>query len=188
MRAVADASSLIHPAKVPRFWALMRKTFKEILIPEAVYKEVLKGSEIRSPDVTVIERAIEEGWINVRKVELKTPLPENLGGGEKEAIALMNKEKANWLLMDDKVASTTAKLMGLNVRPAVYLLIYWTRKGVTNASQALEMLDDMVKEGYRLGSQDYITIKRLVIGAHEKTKKNPSQPRPRIRHRAIPRS
>ncbi|MBI4257856.1 MAG: hypothetical protein HY619_02780, partial [Thaumarchaeota archaeon] len=89
MKAVADASSLIHPAKLPRFWALMKETVEEIFIPEAVYNEVLKGKEIRSPDVPVIERAIEEGWIKVRKVALKAKLPEDLGAGEKEAITLM---------------------------------------------------------------------------------------------------
>lgn len=162
MKAVADTSSLIHPAKVPRFWALMKETFKEILIPEAVFKEIAKGREIESPDVPVIERAVNEGWIKVRKVEQKPRLPDSLGEGEKEAIALMQKEKAKWLLMDDKVASTTAKLMGLKVRPTVYLLIYWTRKGVTNASQASEMLDRMVKVGYRLSSEDYIAIKELI--------------------------
>jgi len=50
-----------------------------------------------------------------------------------------------------------------------------------NPSQALEMLDEMVKGGYRLGSQDYITIKELVIGAHPQIKRGarpPSHPIP----------
>jgi len=146
----------------------MNEKFEEIHIPEAVYKEILKGREIRSPDMPVIERAIEEGWIKVRKVEQKERLPENLGGGEKEAITLMQKERLEWLLMDDKVASTTAKLLGLTVRPVVYLLVYWTVKGITNAPQALEMLDNLVKVGYRLSSEDYITIKDLIIEVQDR--------------------
>ncbi|MCL5318520.1 MAG: hypothetical protein M1503_09735 [Thaumarchaeota archaeon] len=150
----------------------MRKTFDEIRIPEAVYKEILKGREIGSPDVPVIERAIIEGWIKVLKVEKsKLSLPDNLGEGEKEAIILMQqetskaaneKQRLEWLLMDDKVASTTAKLMNLTVRPAIYLLIYWTKKNVTKPSQALKMLDDIVNAGYRLSPEDYITIKQLI--------------------------
>ncbi len=162
MKAVADTSSLIHSAKVPRFWDLMKETFEEVHISESVYKEILKGGEIRSPDVPVIERAVQEGWIKVRKVKLNLQLPANLGEGEREAIALMEKEKLDWLLMDDKVASTTARLMGLIVRPVIYLLIYWTRKNVVTPLQALEMLDDIIKAGYRLSSGDYIAVKDLV--------------------------
>lgn len=162
MKAVADASSLIHPAKVPKFWALLKKTFEEIHIPDAVYEEILKGSEMKSSDVPVIQRAIEEGWIKIRKVMSKSQLPDNLGAGEKEAIALMQKERLEWLLIDDRVASTTAKLIGLEVRPSIYLLIFWTKRKAVNASQALQMLEDMVKTGYRLSSEDYISIKDLI--------------------------
>ena len=173
MKAVADTSSLIHPAKVSRFWELMKDTFEGILIPETVYREVLRGKSIMSPDVPVIERAVEEGWIKVRRVRQKTRSPENLGEGEREAIALAQeeKERVDWLLMDDRVASTTARLMGLRVRPAIYLLIYWTRNGVTDESQALEMLDNMVRAGYRLSTEDYVSVKEFIIGAHRRTKK-----------------
>ncbi len=175
MKAVADTSSLIHAAKVPRFWNLLNKTFDEIHIPEAVYKEILRGREIESPDIPVIERTIEQGWIKIWKIEKseQVSLPENLGEGEKEAITLMmQKEKGkneplDWiLLMDDKVASTTAKLMNLTVRPAIYLLIYWTKKNVTKPAQALEMLDDIVDAGYRLSSEDYIAVKELITNTH----------------------
>jgi len=164
LKAVADASSLIHPAKVPRFWKLMKETFEEILIPEAVWKEILKGKEIMSPDVPVIEEAIKAGWIKVRKLKSKARLAEGLGEGEKEAIALMKEHgrKVDWLLIDDKIASTRARLMGLSVRSAMYLLIYWERKGMTKESQSLQMLDDMVKADYYLSSEDYVAVKELI--------------------------
>jgi len=34
LKGVADASSLIHSAKVPKFWALLKETFQEIYIPK----------------------------------------------------------------------------------------------------------------------------------------------------------
>jgi len=110
LKAVANASSLIHPAKVPRFWSLLRETFEKIYIPEAVYTEILKGREIQSPEVPVIEGGISDGWIKVTTVKFEPRLPGNLGRGEKEAIALMEQLKADWLLLDDKVALTTARL------------------------------------------------------------------------------
>lgn len=162
MKAVADTSSLIHPAKVPKFWNLVKETFEKIYIPEAVHKEILKGRQIQSPDIPVIERAIEDKWIKVMKVTAKPVLPENLGRGEKEAIALTEQLKVNWLLMDDQVASTTARLRGLRVRPTAYLLIYWKRKGKITQTQAAKLLDDLVKAGYYLSSKDYINIKELI--------------------------
>lgn len=162
MKAVADTSSLIHPAKVPEFWALLKETFEEIDIPEAVYIEILRGREIQSPDVPVVEGAISDGWIRVVKVKAIPRLPENLGKGEREAIALMEQLKADWLLIDDQVASITARLRGLRVRSITYLLTYWKRKGKISQAQATKLLDDLVKSGYYLSSKDYVNIKELI--------------------------
>lgn len=165
MRAVADASSLIHTAKVPRFWALLRKTFEEILVPGAVYREILKGREINSPEVSVIEKAVFEGWVKIVEVASIPPptLPENLGRGEKEAIALVEQLNTEWLLMDDRVASRTARLRGLPARSVAYLLIYWRLKKKLRHDEATLLLDDLVKSGYYLSSKDYLAIKELII-------------------------
>lgn len=142
----------------------MKETFTEIVIPTAVHEEILKGREIGSTDVPVIESSIKEGWMRVARAPAITGLPDNLGRGEKEAIALMRKERADWLLMDDLVASRTAKLMWIEVRPVVYLLVYWTRKGLTRKDEAVELLDELVNAGYRLSARDYLAIKEMVLG------------------------
>ena len=72
MKAVADTSSLIHPAKVPAFWEMMVKTFDQLVIPQAVYEEVMRGKQSGSEDVPIIARAIEEGWIKVVKVKVRS--------------------------------------------------------------------------------------------------------------------
>ena len=162
MKGVADASSLIHSARVPKFWALLKETFQEVYIPQAVYNEILKGREIQSPDIPLVERAISDGWIKVVKVKALPKLPNNLGQGEKEAIALMEQLKTDWLLIDDRVASTTARLRGLSVRSIAYLLIYWKRKGKINQTQATKLLDDLIKSGYYLSSRDYVNIKEIL--------------------------
>ncbi len=159
---MADASSLIHPARVPKFWSLLRETFEEVYVPRAVYEEVLKGRDIQSPEIPVIERAIEDGWIRVMEVKAQPRLPENLGRGEKEAIALMEQVRAEWLLMDNRAASITARLRGFRVRPAAYLPIYWKRRGTISQDQAMQLLDDLVEAGYYLSSRDYVKIKELI--------------------------
>ena len=169
MGAVADTSSLIHPVKVTKFWEMMQETFQKILIPDAVHMEILQGREIGSPDVPVIEQAIERDWIEVRKIKKERGLPDNLGEGEKEAISLMKKEKGkvDWLLMDDEVASRTARLLfGLPVYSTVYLLIYWKGKGIAESAQSLIMLDDLIKTGYRLDSKDYLAVRERIASKH----------------------
>lgn len=110
----------------------------------------------------MVEDAIFDGWIKVVKVKAIPRLPENLGKGEKEAIALMEQLKVDWLLLDDQVASITARLRGLRVRSITYLLIYWKRKGKISQAQATKLLDDLVKSGYYLSSKDYVNIKELI--------------------------
>jgi predicted nucleic acid-binding protein len=166
MRAVSDASSLIHAAKVPALWELLQETFDEVMIPAAVHAETLKGEEIRSPDVPVIRNAISRGWVRVEQVE-SSDLPDNLGRGEREAISLMTNVKADWLLMDDRVASTTARLLGLPVRSLSNVIINTVALGRIGSQEGLVLLDELVESGYYLASKDYLEIRKLLMDVGE---------------------
>jgi predicted nucleic acid-binding protein len=167
LKAVADASSLIYPAKVSSFWKTMRDTFQEILIPRAALDEILKGKEIGSSDVPVIQEGIREGWIVVLNIRAKSKMnfPDDLGEGEKETITLALKlgRKVDWLLMDDELAAERARSLGLVVRPASYLPIHWRINGVLKSSKALEMLNELVQGGYRLNTKDYVEIRNIIL-------------------------
>ena len=162
MRAISDASSLIHAAKVPRLWKALQETFEEIRIPQAVHAEILRGKGIQSPDVPVILSAISGGWMKVVPTTVAPSLPENLGAGEREAITLMMRTEADWLLMDDQVASTTARLLGVPVRSLTYLIVHLVATGLIGAGEGDRLLDDLVDSGYYLGSKDYIKITKLL--------------------------
>ncbi len=148
MKAVADSSALIHPAKVPDFWVLFRETFDEIRIPGAVREEITEGKNFGSTDVPVIENAIGLGWIKVVKIKAKRDVPANLGSGEREAITLALKErrKIDWLLMDDEVAGKTARFLGLPVRAISFLPIYW-------AGEAYDGTAEVFGNARRLGEK-----------------------------------
>jgi predicted nucleic acid-binding protein len=166
MRAISDASSLIHAAKVPALWGLLQEIFDEVLIPAAVHAEILRGEDIRSPDVPVIENAISRGWVRVEKVDV-SDLPDNLGRGEREAISLMIAMKADQLLMDDRVASTTARLLGLPVRSLAYVIINTVALGRIGSQEGLVLLDELVESGYYLASKDYLEIRKLLMDVGE---------------------
>ncbi len=144
----------------------MRDTFEEILIPEAVFEEILLGKERSREDASVILAAIEEGWIKVRRgIEIIRELPSYLGEGEKEAINLMLKERLDWLLMDDNVARRAAIFVGLVPRYSVYLLPFWVADETITRSEALKMLDDLVDTGYYLKSIHYRAVRDLIKSA-----------------------
>jgi predicted nucleic acid-binding protein len=163
LKAVADTSSLVHPAKVSPFWALMRATFEEILIAEAVFEEILAGKDRYRDDVSIILSAVDEGWIKVRKgVRIIEPLPSYLGEGEKETINLMLKERLDWLLMDDQLTRNVARSVGLNPRYSVYLLPFWIRSKTITKSKALDLLDQLIESGYYLKSTHYLAVRKLI--------------------------
>lgn len=138
------------------------------MIPEAVHAEIVSGLEIQNPDVPVILGAIEKGWVKVVPGIEAPGVPENLGAGEREAISLMTRVRADWLLMDDQVASTTARLLGLPVRSLSYLIVYLVAKGVIKAGEGTVLLDDLVDSGYFLGPNDYLGVKKLLKEASGK--------------------
>ena len=68
--AVSNSGPLIHLAKVDLIDFLLR-LFDKILIPDSVYNEVvIKGKEKGHSDAIIIERAILNDKIEVKKVEL----------------------------------------------------------------------------------------------------------------------
>jgi predicted nucleic acid-binding protein len=96
MKVISNSSPLIFLSAVGLL-DLLKKEFEEILVPEAVYKEVtsnnLKGSnEVKNAD-----------WIKVQKLANKRSLSfyPVLDEGEEKAIILAIEQKADLLLIDD---------------------------------------------------------------------------------------
>jgi hypothetical protein len=62
----------------------MKDTFEEIfLIPEAIYREILAGEAKARTDIPVIIKAIDEGWVKVKKIGKANEkiLPDSMGEG-----------------------------------------------------------------------------------------------------------
>ncbi len=126
---IKDSMVLIHLAKI----TLLEKSceyFKKIVIGEEVYKEILEGKEKGYPDVEIIEKAIKNMGIDVKKVKdiklLEKAKNYNLQGGEMESVALYWQEKADYLASDDdnvrkKAAVLNIKLIGT---PSIILNLY----------------------------------------------------------------
>jgi predicted nucleic acid-binding protein len=128
---VSNASPLINLARIGKL-NLLRKLYGELVIPEAVWREVVvEGSG--QPGADEIETA---DWIKTRQVtnrELVRALQQELDAGEAEAIALALEIGAELLLMDEHLGRETARHLGLRYVGLVGMVIEAKHKGLIDA-------------------------------------------------------
>ncbi len=142
---IADSSCLIGLCKINKLFVL-EKTFESILIPEAVYHEVV----IKGKGRPGAEEVKNSDWIKQRKI-MNTlavkALRMGLGPGESEAIILADECKADFLILDDLKARQTAEELGLSVVGTVALLKKaWEKNMIENFE---DTLTDLNNAGFR---------------------------------------
>ena len=111
MIVVSDASPLINLARIGRL-DLLRLLYETLLIPEAVWQEVVingagqpGSAEVRAAD-WIHKEAIANG-------PLVRALRQTLGAGEAEAIVLALEADAALLLMDERLGRVAAERQGI---------------------------------------------------------------------------
>jgi uncharacterized protein len=129
MRAVSDTSPLFNLAAIDQLH-LLRQTFDEIFIPDAVVQELEPVRE--HPGVRAIHQAISARWIVVRAVrdrgKIQT-LEQDLGRGEAEAIALALELGLPRILIDEREGSRKAEQLGLEPLGVLGVLLRAKREG-----------------------------------------------------------
>jgi predicted nucleic acid-binding protein len=119
MMFVADSGPIISFARADRL-ALVRQVVRELLIPDAVYHEVVTMGAAM-PGAEEVSR---EDWIKRRSVtspQAAFHLPGTLGDGEQEAIALAH-ELGAVLIVDDADARDAALRLQIPVLGSLGLL------------------------------------------------------------------
>lgn len=125
---VADASILIGLSTIGQLNLLWERFPGGILIPPAVWREVVEQGGERPG-----ARAVAEAdWITVRDVtalEIVQLLKTELEAGETEAIALAHQVDADTVLLDERDARRAARQLNLSVLGTVGILIWARRTG-----------------------------------------------------------
>jgi len=117
---ISNSSPLIIMGKAGQL-QLLKKIYKQILIPKEVYTEVVeRGKEKKEQDAFLTDEAINEGWIKVENLSKKEiqDVAElhkkfNISKGECEAIILAQRHKNCTLILDDIEAREIAKAKGI---------------------------------------------------------------------------
>ena len=146
---VADSSCLISLSRIGKL-DVLRELFIKIIIPEAVYYEVVVRGEGRIG----AEQVKKAKWIKKQKVQNALAVGAfkvNLGAGESEAIALAYESKADFLILDDFKARQTAEELSLEVIGTVAVLQKAEEKGIIDNLQSV--LRDLRDVGFYFLSQ-----------------------------------
>lgn len=141
MKVVCNSSTLIALARIGHL-DILEKEVKSLLIPRAVYEEVVvKGMD--KPGAVEIREA---KWIEERDVhnrELVMGFNTVLDLGESEAIVLAKEINADLLILDDEEARKKALSEGIRVAGLLAILIQAKKRGtIKKVKPFLEALKD----------------------------------------------
>ncbi len=173
MRAVANSTPLIYLSKV-RAVDFLFKIYEEVMIPEAVYREVVvNGLRQGYRDAELVEIAVKEDAIKIVKapskdVERILRLAPMLHRGESEVLALALYNKPCHVLLDDRVARLVADTLGLEVHGTLYVVANAVVKNVVSVREALKILDELVSGGFRISIELYLKIREKLLKLEKK--------------------
>ena len=143
---VSDSSCLIGLSKIGKLETL-RELFGKIIIPQAVYNEVVISGKGKAG----AEEVQKADWIRNKEVKNKLAvlsLRINLGIGESEAIILAYEFNVDFIILDDKKARQVAEELGLNVIGTAAVLQKAEEKGIIVNFESV--INDLRNVGFRL--------------------------------------
>jgi uncharacterized protein len=152
MNIVSNASPLIALIRIGQL-DLLRQLYSEIIIPDAVWHEVV----VEGADQPGAEAVSSASWIVRRTVTnraLVHGLQQELDVGEAEAIALAVEMDDALLLMDERLGRDTARHFGIRYTGVVGVLMEAKHQGFVRAIQPhLDALRDLA--GFRVSEALY---------------------------------
>ena len=154
MKVVSNSSVLISLSAIGQLDLLHTRFPAGVLIPRAVWQEVVETGQGRSG----AQQVASASWIQVVEAldsNLTSMLRIDLDAGEAEAIVLAREQQASTVLLDEKDARRVARKLGLFVLGTVGVLIWAKRAG--QIADLRSQLDALQQEGkFRLSKPLYL--------------------------------
>jgi predicted nucleic acid-binding protein len=161
MKVVSNASPLIALSLIEKLY-LLEELWEEIIIPEAVYYEVVIQGK-RKPGASLIEKAIENRWIRVIQIKEKNAvkfLLPILDYGEAEAIVLAQEIQAGLVILDNREPRLFAHQVGLKVIGTIGIILKAYEKKLIK--HPLEEIYKLKSYGFYIGDNLLKYIKSLL--------------------------
>ncbi len=142
MIVVSDATPLINLQAIGLL-DLLPKLFQEIVIPPAVYHEVvIKGAGKPGSDVVKTAEWIQV--ISCQKTDLLHKLKNTIDPGEAEAITLVLELGADLLLIDETLGRKVAKSFQIEIVGVLGILVRAKKKGLI--SNIKDPVEDLIQK------------------------------------------
>ena len=133
----------------------LKHIFTEVLTPRAVYDEICVRGRGLIGERELLE-AVKDGLITVKDVKnrlLVNALLDPLAIGEAETITLTVEERADYIVIDDKLARRRAKSMGLNVIGTLRVLKLMYDEKLIEKREIQKALEKLKEIGFRIGDE-----------------------------------
>ena len=155
MSKVVLNSSVILALSTLGYLDKLKHIFKEVLVTRAVYEEICVRGRGLIGERELLE-AVKDGLITVKDVKnrlLVNALLDPLAIGEAETITLAVEERADYVVIDDKLARRRAKSMGLNVVGTLRVLRLMYDEKLIDKREILKALEKLKEIGFRISDE-----------------------------------
>ena len=157
---IFDSSPLIYLNKVGLNW-IFKQLEGEKIIPTEVYKQVVtEGKNQGYADALISADLVNKGVIKVVQVaengfkEMLKSLEKELHEGELEVLTLA-KNKGGVAVLDESIAREVGSVLRIEVRGTLFLIFLMVRKRELKKEEAKYKVDLMIRNGFRLGHEEY---------------------------------
>ena len=147
MKAIVNATPLIALALIDRL-DLLKEIFDEVIVPVAVYDEVvLQGEDkpgaekVKAIDWTIMQPDIQPGI---------DPYLFGLDAGETEVLLLAQQIQPDWVVIDERLARRIALAMGIPLKGTIGLLLAAVQAGLIDKKTAMDDVQHLIHHGIRI--------------------------------------
>lgn len=167
---VFDATPLIYLAKVEHL-RLASTLAGNCYIPEQIHSEVVSTDlEEGYPDARRIEQCIDDGYfevISLPESTLATRLQEHpkLSAADIAVLACAD-SRDTVAVMDERLGRTVAAVEGIETRGTAYLVLRAVKSGTLTVSEARNIIDSLVEEGWYCSPAMYTKIVQKLESLH----------------------
>jgi uncharacterized protein len=158
-RVICDTSPLFYLHRLGQL-LLLQQLYRRILVPEAVFAELLTGRN-QGEDVPTLT---QYDWIEIHRIHTQDPLPliSDLGSGETEVLTLALEEPGSLVVLDDRYAREIATRKNIRLTGTAGVLLKAKADGHLPAVKPL--LDELELLGFHLSK---VVRRRILACAHE---------------------
>ena len=150
MTIISDTTPIISLIKINRL-DLLEKLFEEVLIPEAVYRELTTNALFENEaNIVKTSSFLKTSSVQNRKSLQLLQAVSGLDDGESEAIILADELKSDVLIMDERKGRKVAEKLGIKITGTVGVLLQSYSENMISSDEIKTYLDQLKNSNIRL--------------------------------------